>query len=79
MLQLCIENAGRPAAAALNQMVKTTVTAFKAGHSMSRLRLEVEHGGFGEVNLASASSRLTETDKHHRQQFLDTVKTAGEP
>lgn len=74
VLQLCVENTGRPAAAALARMVRSAAIAFRAGHSMSRLRLEVEHGGFGEVNLTSASCRLTETDKQHRQNFLDTVR-----
>ncbi len=72
-LQLCVENAGRPAAAALTQMVRSVACAFKAGHSMDRLRLEVEHGGFNEVHLTSGSCCLTETDKQYRTQFLDTV------
>lgn len=70
---MCVENAGRPAAAALAQIVRAAACAFKAGHSMDRLRLEVEHGGFNEVNLTSGSCSLTETDKQYRQQFLDTV------
>lgn len=73
-LQLCVENAGRPAAAALTQIVRSTACAFKAGHSMDRLRLEVEHGGFNEVHLKSGSCCLTETDKQYRRQFLDTVR-----
>ena len=73
-LQLCVENAGRPAAAALTQMVRSAARAFKAGHSMDRLRLEVEHGGFNEVHLMSGSCCLTETDKQYRTQFLDTVR-----
>ncbi len=73
-LQLCVENAGRPAAAALTQMVRSAACAFKAGHSMDRLRLEVEHGGFNEVHLKSGSCCLTETDKQYRTQFLDTVR-----
>lgn len=73
-LQLCVENAGRPAAAALTQMVRSAACAFKAGHSMDRLRLEVEHGGFNEVHLESGSCCLTETDKQYRTQFLDTVR-----
>ena len=43
---------------------------------MDRLRLEVEHGGFGEVALTSGSARLTETDKQYRKQFLDAVRGA---
>ena len=73
-LQLCVENAGRPAAAALTQIVRSTACAFKAGHSMDRLRLEVEHGGFNEVHLTSGSCCLTETDKQYRRRFLDTVR-----
>ena len=75
-MQLCIENAGRPAAAALTQLVRCTACAFRAGHSMDRLRLEVEHGGFNEVTLSSGSARLTETDKQYRKQFLDAVRHA---
>jgi len=73
-LQLCVENAGRPAAAALTQIVRSAAFAFKAGHSMDRLHLEVEHGGFNEVHLKSGSCCLTETDKQYRRQFLDTVQ-----
>ena len=73
-VQLCVENAGRPAAAALAQFVRATAAAYKAGHSMSRLQLEVRLGGFGEVDLNTASCRLTETDKAYRQQFIDTVR-----
>ena len=72
----CVENAGRSAAAALAQVVKSTACAFKAGHSMDRLRLEVEHGGFGEVDIAMGSASLTETDKQYRRKFLDTVRHA---
>ncbi|KAA6424979.1 MAG: hypothetical protein FRX49_05153 [Trebouxia sp. A1-2] len=71
--ELCVENAGRPAAAALTQIVRSAACAFKAGHSMDRLRLEVEHGGYNEVHLKSGSCCLTETDKQYRRQFLDTV------
>lgn len=71
--ELCVENAGRPAAAALTQIVRSAARAFKAGHSMDRLRLEVEHGGFNEVHLKSGSCCLTESDKQYRRQFLDTV------
>ena len=41
---------------------------------MDRLRLEVEHGGFFEVNIASGGASLTETDKQYRRQFLDIVR-----
>lgn len=71
--QLCVENAGRPAAAALAQLVRATACAFRDGHSMDRVRLEVEHGGFNEVDLTSGTCSLTETDKQYRRQFLDTV------
>ena len=68
-----MENAGRPAAAALAQLVRATACAFRDGHSMDRVRLEVEHGGFNEVDLTSGTCSLTETDKQYRRQFLDTV------
>ena len=73
ILQGCIENAGRPAAAALADLVRATACAFKDGHSMDKLRLEVEHGGLNEVHLNSGMCCLTETDKHYRRQFLDIV------
>ena len=72
-VQLCVENAGRPAAAALAEVVRAAACAFKDGHSMDRLRLEVEHGGLNEVTLSSGACCLTETDKQYRRQFLDTV------
>ena len=71
--QGCVENAGRPAAAALAELVRATACAFRDGHSMDKLRLEVEHGGLNEVNLKSGTCCLTETDKQYRRQFLDTV------
>ena len=73
-MQLCVENAGRPAAAALTQVVRATACAFRDGHSMDRLRLEVEHGGYHEVNMTKGTCCLTETDKQYRRQFLDTVR-----
>lgn len=72
--QGCVENAGRPAAAALADLVRATACAFRDGHSMDKLRLEVEHGGLNEVHLTSGMCCLTETDKHYRRQFLDTVR-----
>ncbi len=42
--QLCVQNNGRPAAAALTQVVAAAVAAFDAGFHLDRLRLELEHG-----------------------------------
>ncbi len=39
--QLCLHNMGRPAAAALTDVVRGAVGAAAVGHSLERLRLQV--------------------------------------
>lgn len=42
-MQLCAQNKGRSAAAALTKVVAAAIAAFDAGYSMERLRLELEY------------------------------------
>lgn len=72
--QLCIQNLGRPAAAALADLVRGAAEAFAAGYPLDRLRLELEFAGNGgEGAVDAAGYRLMESDKRYRQQWLDTV------
>ena len=67
---------GRPAAAALTNLVRGAVGAARAGHSSERLRLQLEFSGNGgEGAVDAAGYRLTESDRRYRLQWLDTVGT----
>ncbi|GMH38610.1 hypothetical protein BSKO_06494 [Bryopsis sp. KO-2023] len=71
-LEVCVENSGRPAAAALTDFVGQAMEAFLAGYSLKKLLLEMEFGaGQEEIGF-----RLTASERSYRQQWLDTVYVA---
>lgn len=72
--ELCVQNNGRSAAAALTQVVAAAVAAFEAGYHLDRLRLELEHGPQAqEGRVDSAGWRLTNGEQSYRSQWLDLV------
>lgn len=73
-MQLCVQNSGRPAAAALSQVVTAALQAFQAGYALDRLRLEMEHGTHTAID--AAGYRLMESERRYRTQWLDTVRLA---
>ena len=72
--QLCIQNMGRPAAAAVTDVVRGAVSAARAGLSLERLRLQLEYSGDdGEGAVDATGYRLTQSERCYRLQWLDTV------
>ena len=70
---------GRPAAAALTDVVRGAVGAAAVGHSLKRLRLQLEFSadGGGEGAVDAAGYRLREADRRYRLQWLHVVRDPG--
>ena len=74
LAQLCLQNNGRPAAAALVELVRAACEAYAAGISLERLVLELEHGGHIDHQVQSPGYWLTAADRSYRNQWLKTVR-----
>ena len=72
--QLCLQNNGRSAAAALVELVRAACEAYAAGISLERLVLELEHGGHIDHQVQSPGYWLTAADRSYRNQWLKTVR-----
>ncbi|KAK9839466.1 hypothetical protein WJX81_003902 [Elliptochloris bilobata] len=71
--ELCLQNEGRPAAAALVALVRAGCQAHAAGISLERLLLELEHGWHLDHHVDSPGFWLTAADRTYRSQWLKTV------
>lgn len=77
--QLCLQNEGRPAAAALVELVRAACQAYAQGIDLDLLLLELEHGGHADHHVNSPGFRLTAADRSYRSQWLKTVRLAAGP
>mmetsp|Transcript_5051 Transcript_5051/g.14527 ORF Transcript_5051/g.14527 Transcript_5051/m.14527 type:complete len:265 (-) Transcript_5051:450-1244(-) len=71
-MELCAQNKGRSAAAALTKVVAAAIAAFDAGYSMERLRLELEYTSQASKG-SSTGPRLTSAELQYRVMWLDAV------
>ena len=71
--QLCLQNEGRPAAAALVGLVRAACQAYAQGIDLDLLLLELEHGGHADHHVNSPGFWLTAADRSYRSQWLKTV------
>ena len=77
--QLCLQNEGRPAAAALVGLVRAACQAYTQGIDLDLLLLELEHGGHADHHVNSPGFWLTAADRSYRSQWLKTVRSAAGP
>ena len=72
-MQLCLHNMGRPAAAALTDVVRGAVGAAAAGHSLERLRLQVILVCVAELPHLSSHQRF-QAHKHQQRSEVKLVQ-----
>ena len=75
--QLCLQNEGRPAAAALVGLVRAACQAYAQGIDLDLLLLEMEHGGHSDHHSNSPGFWLTAADRSYRSQWLKTARPAA--
>ena len=78
-VQLCLQNEGRPAAAALVGLVRAACQAYAQGIDLDLLLLELELGGHADHHVNSPGFWLTAADRSYRSQWLKTVRSAAGP
>ncbi|GAQ81433.1 hypothetical protein KFL_000800115 [Klebsormidium nitens] len=75
--EVCVENLGRPAAAALFDFVAATVEAYMLGASRDKVTIQLQYGSKEAYRIERdvAGYRLTGSEERYRSQWLDVIYT----